>query len=374
MSLDLDTQAIMMSHLTAKKDVLAFMRTNRAHYDAGFQRLLQFRVVVHDRRLEDFCDFMLSGSIPRLPGLHQISFVYGWGLFRNPAKAHIVGRLVSVLQGARHIKKLDITHCEDFLKLDPQIGSAITSLEHLESLLLHNATQGLSLGLLKNLTSSVTTLDLAIYLERPLTFPEDDIRAAPTSAIATLALSLENLTLHRTSLAGNTIQFPKVKSLIMNESHGPDKACLAHTFPNLQRLSFETANHNYSMDRDEAREQRQVNRSVDQGDKATTLKFLSARLIDIYSWGFSGEFEEMIITEVLQYQHGMLPVVLNDALPRKLELNLSASQTSSYQFVQLLPDSIAPRLEELRMNIEMRMYDSDEGYSDLLVGSGASTL
>ncbi|KAJ3491786.1 hypothetical protein NLI96_g464 [Meripilus lineatus] len=345
MSLDFDTQAIVMSYLTEKRDVLALMRTNHANYDFGSFRLLQFRIVVNQSRVADFCDFMLSGSIPRLPGLRRITFAGHWKLLKEPMRAHIVDRLVSVLEGACLLRELHISRSNEFLAIHPKVGFAIASLEHLDSLSIRNIAQ----AYLSHLPSSLTTLDLSFPPKTSRVVTAEDDCVNPFTTISTLVPNLENLTLHHASLDNMATRFPQVRSLTLVEGFSLNAAWIVDTFPRLERLSLKAAN---STGVHEAQKHRQANRTADRAVQTTTLKYLSAKLVDIYSLAFNCEIEELVVTKFSGDQLDMLSEVLNDALPRTLEISVLAEAYPSVDFLSLIPSSTRTRLKDLRLNLQ----------------------
>ncbi|KAJ3491787.1 hypothetical protein NLI96_g463 [Meripilus lineatus] len=345
MPLDFDTQAIVMSHLAEKRDVLAYMRTNHAHYDVGSFRLLQFRIVVNQYRVADFCDFMLSGSIPRLPGLRRITFGGHWKRLKDPTRAHIVDRLVSVLEGAYLLRELHISRFDEFLAIHPKVGSAIASLDHLDNLSICNVAQ----AHLNHLPSSLVTLDLSFLPNTSRVSTAEDDGANPVIAISTLTPNLEHLTLHHASLDSMASRFPQVRSLTLVEGFSLNTAWIIDTFPRLERLSLKAAN---STGVYEAQEHRQVNRTAGRAVETTTLKYLSAKLVDIYSLGFKCGIEELVVTKFSGDQLDMLSEVLNDALPRTLEISISAEAYPSVDFLSLIPSSTRTWLKDLRLNVQ----------------------
>lgn len=324
MTLNFDVQVIVMSFISNRRDLLSFMQSSHTLYNAGVPYLLQFPNIINQRQISSFCDFMLSGGSSQLQALRQVSFPSSWVRYRVSSRSGIILRLVQVFNHAHFIKSLEIVECEELLRTHADVALAIISMKSLERLIISNV-EDLTRNMFHRLKSPITHLDMSFFSTLSPSSHLDVTRANPVPVVANLASSLKDITFHRVHLDNRTTRFPNVKTLSMRISHGINAGCMTYTFPNLERLSFDSWPGSQDISDHVAQANHRMNKRTQYGNEWSYLEYLEGNLLDLYFLALNCRIGEVVVTEVTSARLSMLRDVLDDALPRRLNITLSTN-------------------------------------------------
>ena len=313
-----------MSFISNRHDLLSFMQSSHTLYNAGVPYLLQFPNIINQRQISSFCDFMLSGGSSQLQALRQVSFPSSWVRYRVSSRSGIILRLVQVFNHAHFIKSLEIVECEELLRTHADVALAIISMKSLERLIISNV-EDLTRNMFHRLKSPITHLDMSFFSTLSPSSHLDVTRANPVPVVANLASSLKDITFHRVHLDNRTTRFPNVKTLSMRISHGINAGCMTYTFPNLERLSFDSWPGSQDISDHVAQANHRMNKRTQYGNEWSYLEYLEGNLLDLYFLALNCRIGEVVVTEVTSARLSMLRDVLDDALPRRLNITLSTN-------------------------------------------------
>ncbi|OCH88467.1 hypothetical protein OBBRIDRAFT_805368 [Obba rivulosa] len=308
----------------------------------------------------------LSRQPSALHNLREISI----GVKKDDTQQHrskiapLVSLLTGVLGRAVYLESLRISPADSVLIHDRDGGlqRAICALPYLKTLVLREASERAG-TLLNGISSGIT--ELALHTTGT-TAGQD---AAPY--LNKFWSTLVTVQLYRTDLRAASTIFPRLKRLLLEETHVRDVRPLIVAFPEVLELRFEAALGNTKADEGKVETTRAENRAAQVNEDGATegeqvsfghtwpgLEHVQGDIESLYMLGLRCPIRNLYLHTLTTWNQGKLRALLDDGLPEFLSVDIVLRDYYIHKLHDMIPaHAFLPM--RLRLTLWFKDYTRD---------------
>ncbi|KAJ3532540.1 hypothetical protein NM688_g7405 [Phlebia brevispora] len=280
--LDFDILSCIMSHISAREDLLSCMRTSSSLYTAGIPLLLSFPCLILPQRLRSFHEFLVSRAPASFLNLRDVFFV----LYRHDITSTDIELFKDILRKASALEKLRLFG--DVLGEDGEARDIVVSLNTLKTLRIYHDSDDEKDLILSRLQAPLEDVRVDFSQKRDV-----------FSLLADFRNTLETINITGARFSGTDLCYRNVTSLEISYYDELRLSVLVPALPNLQKL--DVAFSEMTMEDPEMEALREDNLQFQQARVSPmwNLTFLSADANSLYALALQIKVPRVRVVELM---------------------------------------------------------------------------